>query len=32
VGYLLRPYQVVRARRLNVPTGRNQPHASDASF
>lgn len=25
VAYLLRPYQVVRARRLNVPTGRNQP-------
>ncbi|TXT41284.1 MAG: nitrate reductase 1 gamma subunit [Comamonadaceae bacterium] len=25
VAYLLRPYQVVRARRLNVPAGRNQP-------
>jgi len=31
VGYLLRPYQVVRARRLNVPAGRNQPRASDAA-
>ena len=25
VAYLVRPYQVVRARRLNVPTGHNQP-------
>ncbi len=25
VGYLVRPYQVVRARRLNVPAGHNQP-------
>jgi nitrate reductase gamma subunit len=25
VGYLFRPYQVVRARRLNVPAGHNQP-------
>ena len=25
VGYLLRPYQIVRSRRLNVPAGRNQP-------
>jgi nitrate reductase gamma subunit len=25
VGYLLRPYQVVRSRRLNVPAGRNLP-------
>jgi nitrate reductase gamma subunit len=25
VGYLMRPYQVVRARRLNVPAGQNQP-------
>ena len=24
-GYLLRPYQVVRSRRLNVPAGHNQP-------
>ena len=23
--YLLRPYQVVRSRRLNVPAGRNLP-------
>ncbi|OGB03755.1 MAG: respiratory nitrate reductase subunit gamma [Burkholderiales bacterium RIFCSPHIGHO2_12_FULL_69_20] len=26
VAYLFRPYQVVRARRLNVPAGQNQPH------
>ena len=26
VAYLFRPYQVVRSRRLNVPTGQNQPH------
>ena len=25
VGYLLRPYQVVRSRRLNLPAGHNQP-------
>jgi multidrug efflux pump subunit AcrA (membrane-fusion protein) len=25
LGYLLRPYQVVRSRRLNVPAGRNLP-------
>ena len=25
VGYLFRPYQVVRSRRLNVPAGRNLP-------
>ena len=25
VGYLFRPYQVVRSRRLNVPPGHNQP-------
>jgi nitrate reductase gamma subunit len=25
VGYLLRPYQVVRSRRLNLPPGHNQP-------
>jgi len=31
VGYLLRPYQVVRSRRLNVPAGRNLPRSSDAS-
>jgi len=24
-GYLLRPYQVVRSRRLNLPAGHNQP-------
>lgn len=27
VAYLFRPYQVVRARRLNVPVGQNQPGA-----
>ena len=27
VGYLVRPYQVVRSRRLNVPAGHNQPGA-----
>jgi nitrate reductase gamma subunit len=31
VGYLMRPYQVVRARRLNVPAGRNQPRQPDAT-
>ncbi len=30
--YLLRPYQVVRARRLNVPLGNNLPPRSDARF
>jgi nitrate reductase gamma subunit len=25
IGYLFRPYQVVRSRRLNVPPGHNQP-------
>jgi len=25
VAYLLRPYQVVRSRRLNLPHGHNQP-------
>ena len=25
IGYLFRPYQVVRSRRLNVPQGHNQP-------
>jgi nitrate reductase gamma subunit len=25
IGYLFRPYQVVRSRRLNVPPGQNQP-------
>ena len=30
VAYLLRPYQVVRARRLNVPIGNNLPPRSDA--
>lgn len=30
VAYLLRPYQVVRARRLNVPLGNNLPPRSDA--
>ena len=29
-GYLLRPYQVVRARRLNVPAGQNQPRRPGA--
>ena len=30
VGYLLRPYQVVRSRRLNVPLGHNQPRRPGA--
>ncbi|MFI4940033.1 MAG: respiratory nitrate reductase subunit gamma [Burkholderiales bacterium] len=30
VAYLVRPYQVVRARRLNVPAGHNQPHRPGA--
>jgi len=25
LAYVLRPYQVVRSRRLNVPAGQNQP-------
>ena len=29
--YLIRPYQVVRSRRLNVPLGHNQPRRPDAS-
>ena len=29
--YLIRPYQVVRSRRLNVPVGHNQPRRPDAS-
>jgi nitrate reductase gamma subunit len=27
LGYLFRPYQVVRSRRLNLPAGHNQPRA-----
>ncbi len=30
VAYLMRPYQVVRARRLNVPAGQNQPRQPGA--
>ena len=30
VAYLVRPYQVVRARRMNVPVGHNQPSGPDA--
>lgn len=30
VSYLFRPYQVVRSRRLNVPTGQNQPRRPGA--
>jgi len=30
VTYLMRPYQVVRARRLNVPAGQNQPRRPGA--
>ena len=30
VAYLVRPYQVVRARRLNVPAGHNQPRHPEA--
>ena len=30
VAYLVRPYQVVRARRLNVPTGHNAPRHAGA--
>lgn len=31
VGYLFRPYQVVRSRRLNLPPGHNQPPRPGAS-
>lgn len=31
VAYLARPYQVVRARRLNVPAGQNAPRRSDTN-
>lgn len=31
VAYLVRPYQVVRSRRLNVPAGQNQPRRPGAS-
>jgi nitrate reductase gamma subunit len=30
VSYLFRPYQVVRARRLNLPAGHNQPRQPGA--
>jgi nitrate reductase gamma subunit len=30
VAYLVRPHQIVRARRLNVPTGQNQPRRPGA--
>lgn len=30
LAYLVRPYQVVRSRRLNVPLGHNQPRRPDA--
>jgi len=30
VTYLMRPYQVVRSRRLNVPAGQNQPRRPGA--
>ena len=30
LAYLIRPYQVVRARRLNVPAGQNQPRRPGA--
>jgi nitrate reductase gamma subunit len=30
VGYLVRPYQVVRSRRLNVPAGHNLPRQPGA--
>jgi len=30
VGFLFRPYQVMRSRRLNVPTGHNQPRPPGA--
>ena len=28
LAYLIRPYQVMRSRRLNVPTGQNQPRTN----
>jgi nitrate reductase gamma subunit len=31
VGYLIRPYQVVRSRRLNVPAGHNLPRRNGAN-
>ena len=31
-GYLIRPYQVVRSRRLNVPVGHNQPRRPGAGI
>jgi nitrate reductase gamma subunit len=30
LAYLVRPYQVVRARRMNVPAGHNQPRQPGA--
>ena len=30
LGYLVRPYQLVRSRRLNVPAGRNLPGRTGA--
>jgi nitrate reductase gamma subunit len=27
VAYFVRPYQIVRSRRLNLPSGHNQPRA-----
>ncbi len=32
LAYLIRPYQVVRARRLNVPAGQNQPRQPGAGL
>jgi nitrate reductase gamma subunit len=32
LAYLIRPYQVVRARRLNVPAGQNQPRQPGADL
>jgi nitrate reductase gamma subunit len=31
LSYLVRPYQVVRARRLNLPAGHNQPQPRQSS-
>ena len=31
LAYLIRPYQIVRARRMNVPEGHNQPRRPGAS-
>jgi nitrate reductase gamma subunit len=31
LGYLFRPYQVVRSRRLNLPSGHNQPQPRQPS-